>query len=116
MSSMPSSVPLSSNSPIPACHTVNSHDNTLQPLQTWWMCLEALACHIKHNTSRRLGNGITLLVTTSGSWRQEILLLLEPVVACQHAQRSTSLTTAAKVKVPVPASNEHPSCILKLHS
>ena len=60
MSSMPSSVPLSSNSPIPACHTVNSHDNTLQPLQTWWMCLEALACHIKHNTSRRLGNGITL--------------------------------------------------------
>ncbi len=78
--------------------------------------LRRFACHIKHNTSRGLGNGITLLVTTSGGGQQDILLLLEPVVACQHAQRSTSLTTAAKVKVPVPASHENPSCILKLRS
>ncbi len=61
--------------------------------------LRRFACHIKHNTSRRLGNGITLLVTTSGSWRQDILLLLEPVVACQHAQRSAFLTSAAKGKL-----------------
>jgi len=39
VSSMPSSVPLSSNSPIPAYHTLTYHDKTLQPVQTCWMCL-----------------------------------------------------------------------------
>ena len=62
-----------------------------------------------------LGNYITLLVATSVRAQQDILLF-RPMVSCQQAQRSTSLTTAAEVKVPVPASNKNTSCMFELHA